>query len=104
MSKKEQIQQEIKQSLKEKNELKTSVLRLLLTAFSNKEIELKKKEAGLNEEEEQQVLKSEMKKRRKSIEAYEKARRQDLADKEKKELKILESYDNGDQQNKAENS
>lgn len=101
MAIKEKIQKELKESLKEKNQLRSSVLRMLLSALLNKEIELKKKEVGLNKEEELQVVKSEMKKHRKSIEAYEKASRSDLVDKEKKELEILKSYDDGEQQDVA---
>jgi len=93
MSLKEQIQKDIKESLKNKEELKVSVLKMLLASILNKEIELTKKEVSLSPEEEQQVLKSEAKKRRKAIEAYEKAGRQDLANKEKEELEILKSYD-----------
>ena len=89
---KEKIQQELKQSLKEKNEIKSSVIKMLLASILNLEIQLKKKEEGLTEDEAQKVVKSEAKKRRDSIEAYEKAGRTDLAKREKEELSILETY------------
>jgi len=92
MTLKEKIQKDLIISLKERDELKTSVLRMLFSNFLNKEIELKKKEEGLNKEDEAQVVKSEIKKHNKAIEAYEKANRLDLAGKEKKELEILETY------------
>ncbi len=70
------------------------VLRLLISAINNKEIEKKMKGQGgdLTEEDAVQVLMTEAKKRRDSVEAFTKGGRQDLADKEKKELEALQKY------------
>jgi hypothetical protein len=92
MNLKEKIQKDLIDALKQRNETKTSVLKMILASVLNKEIELKKKDEGLPEETIQKVIKSEAKKRRESIEAYTKAGRQELAQKEKNELLVIESY------------
>ncbi|OGZ33129.1 MAG: hypothetical protein A2V69_01790 [Candidatus Portnoybacteria bacterium RBG_13_40_8] len=101
----EQINQDIKKAMQEKNELLLLVLRGLNAAFHNKEIEkrtklsktekdIKKLEelSKLTEEEVLEVISSEAKKRKESIIEFEKGGRQDLVEKEKKELEILMKY------------
>lgn len=85
----EQIQNDLKTALKERNELQVSTLRLLLSEAHNRQIE---KQAELVDEDIVGVLRKEVKKRQESIEAYEKGGRQELADKESKELIILSKY------------
>ncbi len=85
----EQIQNDLKTALKERNELQVSTLRLLLSETHNRQIE---KQAELVDEDIVGVLRKEVKKRQESIEAYEKGGRQELADKESKELIILSKY------------
>lgn len=92
MALKEKINQDLKEALRSKEELKISVLRMLLAAMANKEIELLKKTEGLSVEEEIQVLKKEIKNRAKAIEAFAKGGRKDLTEKETKEKEILEKY------------
>jgi len=104
MSLKEKIQTSLKKAMQEKDELKVSVLRMLMAAIFNKEKEkrakLSKTEeiekldelSKLTDKETIEVISSENKKRKDSIEQYEKGNRQDLADKEKKELEILKDY------------
>jgi len=105
MSLKEKIKTETKEAMQAKDQLKVSVLRMLMAAVFNKEKEkrnrLSKSEedleklGGLSEltdEETLEVISSEVKKRKDSIEQYEKGNRQDLADQEKKELEILTAY------------
>ena len=84
-----QIKDNLKKEIKQGNSLEVSVLRMSSAALHNAKIA---KGGELNEEEELEVLSREAKKRRESIEAYEKAGREELADKERKELKILEEY------------
>lgn len=86
---KQQIQQELREALLQKDEVKTSVLRMLLAAFVNKE---KEKGTELTLEQAQAIVQSEAKRRKESIEAFEKGGRQDLAGKEKAELEILKKY------------
>lgn len=92
MTLKNKLNQDLSNALKKRNELEVSVLRMLLSAIANKEIELLKKESGLSGEEAEQVLRKEIKNRKKAIEAFEKGGREDLVDKEKKEKEILEQY------------
>jgi len=85
----EQIQNDLKTALKEKNELQVSTLRLLLSETHNRQIE---KQTELVDEDIVGVLRKEVKKRQESVEAYEKGGRQELADKEKGELQFLSKY------------
>ena len=86
---KQKIQQDLKQSLLEKNELKTGTLRMVLAALVNKE---KERGAQITEEEAQSVLLAEAKKRKEAAEAFEKGGRPEMAEKERKELEILQAY------------
>ncbi len=107
MALKEKFKEDLTEAIKGKEELRSSVLRLLLTAVSNKETEKRTKiwkvkpassteelEKGsqLTDEEIIDVISSEIKKRKESIELFEKGGKQDLANKEKKEAEILQKY------------
>lgn len=85
----EKIEKDFKEALKKKDFSAISTLRLLKSAILNKEIE---KGSPLSEEDLQNVIASEVKKRREAIQDYEKGKRFDLVEKEKKELEILLSY------------
>jgi len=78
------------QAMKTKNEIDLSVLRMLKSSLKNKAIELIKKE--LDEAEVIAVVKSEIKKRKDSVEAYTQGARQDLADREQAEITVLEKF------------
>ena len=78
------------QAMKQKNEIELSVLRMLKSNVKNKAIALIKKE--LDEVEMIAVIKSEMKKRKDSIEAYTPSGRQDLVDREQAEITVLEKF------------
>lgn len=89
----EQINQDLKQAMLNKEAELTSVLRMLISAIRNKEITLRKDgKAELSDEQVLEVISSEVKKRRDSVEAYISGGRQELADKENAEIKILEKY------------
>ena len=83
------IRQDLTNSLKQKNEIKTSTLRLVISEIGNSRIE---KRADLTDEDIIQVISKEAKKRQESIEAFNKGERPDLAEKEEKELLILKTY------------
>jgi uncharacterized protein YqeY len=83
------LQQKIGESMKAHDEIRTSTLRLLLSAFNYERID---KQHELTDEEEVTVVRREVKQRRDSIEAYDKAGRSDLSDKEKAEMAILSEY------------
>lgn len=92
MNLKQKIQTDFKNALKEKKELKTSVLRMLMAAITNQEIKLGKKNEGLDDQETEKAIASEAKKRKDSIEAYRQGGRNDMAENEEKELSILKTY------------
>jgi len=84
------IENDFSQALKNRNELEVLVLRQLKTAITNAEI--KKNREKLTEEELIKLLRSEIKKRKESIELYQQGGRQELADKEKAEIEIIQKY------------
>ena len=75
--------------MKNREELRTSVLRMLISDLKYAQIE---KRSPLTEEESLQVVQRAIKKRKESIEMYEKGGRPELAAKESEELKILQSF------------
>jgi len=89
---KQKLREELKQSMLARNELKTSVLRLLLSAINYYEIQ--KGGAGYEATDEDVliVIQKEAKQRKDSIEEFKKAQRQELVDKETKELEMLQAY------------
>ena len=89
MSLKEKIQDNIKIAMKSKDNQVVSVLRMLNAAILNKE---KAKLKELTEDEVIEVIFSETKKRKDSIEQYGKGGRQALVDQEQAELEILQKY------------
>lgn len=89
---KQQLQNELKQSMIARDELKTSVLRMLLSAITYYEINKGGAGYEATDEDVLTVINKEVKQRKDSIEQFEKAGRQDLADREKKELALLSVY------------
>jgi uncharacterized protein len=85
----ERIQSDLTAAMKEKDELRLSVLRMMKSALKNKEIE---KVRPLDDLESLQVLQTMVKQRRESIDQFTKGGRKDLADKEVKEIAIIEDY------------
>lgn len=85
----EQIQKDLTAAMMSKDELRTSVLRMVKSALKYKEVE---KVRPLEDAETIQVLQTLLKQRRESIEQFAKGGRQDLVDKETKEIAILETY------------
>lgn len=90
MSLKQQILDDIKNAMKNKEAERLSTIRMLQAAVKYREIELRPNE--INDQEILGVIKKLAKQRKDSITEFEKGGRQDLADKEKGELKILETY------------
>jgi uncharacterized protein YqeY len=86
-----QINEDLKSAMKAKDELALSVLRMLISSIKNKKIELKKQE-DLSDDEIIAVLKSEVKKRRDSIESYQAGGRDDLVQKEQAEIDFIQKY------------
>jgi uncharacterized protein len=85
----EQIQKDMVEAMRSRDELRLSTLRMVKAAIKNKEVE---KRAPLDDKECQQVLGTMIKQRRDSIEQFTKGGRQELADKEAAEIKLIENY------------
>ena len=85
----ERIQSDLTNAMREKDELRLSVLRMVKSALKHKEIE---KIAPLTDMESLQVLQTLVKQRRESVDQFTKGGRFDLAEKEKKEIVIIEQY------------
>lgn len=89
---KARLQNDLKQSMLAKDELKTSVLRLLLSAINYYEIQKGGAGYQASDEDVLTVTQQQVKQRRDSIEQYKAGNRPELADKEQKELEILQTY------------
>ena len=85
----QQIQEDLKRSMKAKDGNRVSVLRFLLSSIQNREIE---KKEPLDDEEVLAEITSSAKRRRESIEAFKEGDRMDLVEKEEAELAILQEY------------
>lgn len=90
MNLKEQISADLKQAMKDRDQLRIDTLRSVLSAFTYKRVETGKEE--LTTEEELAAITKQVKQRNDSITEYTKANRQDLLDKEVKERDILSKY------------
>mgnify|MGYP001604436318 FL=1 len=96
MNLKSTIEDACRSAMKNREGLLLSVLRLLLTAIHNREIEKRAKSGGagseLTDEEIMAVIRSEAKKRKDAIAEYARGGRAAAAEKETQELAILEKY------------
>ena len=89
---KQELREELKQSMLARDEFKTSVLRMLISAIGYMEIQKGGAGYEATNEDVLSTIEKQVKQRKDSIEQYEKAGRNDLADKEKLELEMLEKY------------
>ncbi len=87
---KERLDQDLKSSMKNGDELRVSTIRMLRAAIKNKEIELIKK--NIEDEEIFSLIRKMVKQRHESIDQFKKGNRPDLVQKEQKEITILEPY------------
>lgn len=88
---KDQIQNDLTESIRAKDSLRSGTLRMVLAAITNEEVSGKEAKT-LNDQELITVLNREAKKRKEAAAAYVDANRQDLADKENSELAIIQNY------------
>jgi len=82
-------------AVKQKDQAKVDIYRLLKSALKNEEIEKRTDRSqldGLNEEDVIKVLKKEAKKRQEAIQLYTSGGRDDLRKKEESELTIIKEY------------
>ncbi len=102
---KEQLQKELNEALKAGDQLRRSVLGLLMTAIKNRELAKRQqltktvteipeleKQSQLTDDEVLEVIASEVKKRKEAIEQFKTGGREELAQKEKSEMDILVVY------------
>ncbi|MGH2326831.1 GatB/YqeY domain-containing protein [Campylobacter taeniopygiae] len=89
MTLKEQILNDIKEAMKQKNDFKRDVLRTLNAALKQVEIDQR---ITLDDEKIFKIIIGEIKKRKDTVELYTKGGREDLAQKENDEIAILEIY------------
>ena len=89
MSLKTRLDSDLKTAMRDRDVLRRSVIRFVLSAIHNEEIA---EQAALDEERIARVLVRQAQQRRDSIEAYAQGNRQDLVEKEKAELEIIMAY------------
>jgi uncharacterized protein YqeY len=89
MSISDQVKTAMTDAMRRQDAPRLSALRMLKAALMNREVE---KARALDDDEQQQVVRSLVKQRRDSIEQFTKAGRADLADKESAEIAVLEAY------------
>jgi len=84
------ISEDLRSSIKSKDALRTSTLRMITAAVQNLLIE--KKTDGLDDSDVLKIITKQVKQHQDSIENFKKGNRLDLVEKEEKELTILQSY------------
>ena len=89
MSLKNDLENDLKQAMKNNDVLKKNVIRMVLAALKNAEIE---KGGALEEDAVISILQKEVKSRRETISDAERAGRQDLITNAEEEITILETY------------
>jgi uncharacterized protein len=88
---KQRLNDDLRQSMRDRTELRTSTLRLLLSAIKYAEIK-PDKQVTLTDGDILGVIAKEIKQREESIDAFKAGNRQDLVDKESAEMAILKAY------------
>ena len=89
MSIAEKVEKDLVAALKAQDAFRLSVLRMMKAALMNKKVELGK---PVDDAEALAVLRTFVKQRRESVEAFRKGGREDLATKEEGEIKVVEAY------------
>jgi len=91
MGLKENLQADLTDAIRSRNEVVSGTVRMLLAAITNEEVAGKAAKV-LTDAEIITVLSREAKKRREAVEAYTQAKRDDLAGKEKAEAAVIANY------------
>jgi uncharacterized protein YqeY len=94
MSLRNKIDEDYKQSIKNKDQKKTDTLRLIRSAIKDKDISSRTSEnkEGINDSEILSLLLNLIKQRNDSIEQFQKAKRDDLITNEKSEIEVIKYY------------
>jgi uncharacterized protein len=88
---KETLRTDLTEAIRSRDELRSSTLRMALTALTNEEV-AGKESRELGDDEVLGVLAREAKRRREAAEAYDDAKRPELAGRERAELVVIEGY------------
>lgn len=88
---KQTLQRDLHGAMRERDQVRTSTLRMVLTAITNEEV-AGTESRELTDEETLKVLAKEGKKRKEAATAYREAGREELAAKEDAELEVLQTY------------
>jgi len=88
----EKLSEALKESLKARETLKVSTLRLILAAAKDREIALRGEDKMLTEEDILQIMQKMIRQRQESAATYEAAGRTDLSTQEREEIKIIETF------------
>ncbi|MEN1969357.1 GatB/YqeY domain-containing protein [Lentibacillus sp. N15] len=86
----EQLNQDMKQAMKQKDKEKLSVIRMVKASLQNESIKLSKEQ--LSADEELTILSRELKQRKDSLQEFKSAGRDDLVEKLDMEIHILQEY------------
>ena len=94
MSLRNKIDEDYKQSIKNKDQQKIDTLRLIRSAIKDKDISYRTSEnkEGINDAEIMNLLLTLIKQRNDSIEQFQKAKRDDLIKNEKSEIEVIKNY------------
>lgn len=91
MTSKQSLREDMTASMRAHDKVRTGTLRMVVAAITNAEV-AGKEARELSEDEVQQVIAKEAKKRREAAAAYDDAGRTELADTERAELAVLDEY------------
>lgn len=89
MAIKDEIQDQLRNAMRARDDMRKAALRFLTAAIKNAEIDAGRE---LSDEEVLAVIQKQAKQRRESIEEYRKADRMDLVEKEEAELQVVEAF------------
>jgi len=94
VSKRQEFNTALKESMKNKDMTAVSTIRLILAALKDRDVAARTsgQSEGVNETEILAMLQSMLKQRAESIAIYEKSGRQDLADREHAEVKVIKKF------------
>lgn len=88
---KEQLANDLKDAIRQGDEVRKSSLRMLMSAINTEEVSGSERHE-LADDDVMKVIARQVKQRRESIDEFQKAGRKELADKEEAELKVLQAY------------
>ncbi len=92
MSLYEQINEQLKQAMKDKNQIALNSLRGLKSALKYKQVEMGGPNVELDDVVVMQIIQKEVKKRKDSIEQFKQGNREDLVKEEQGQLEVIEKF------------